>query len=564
MPYGSAVPTGHHVETLTLGMAADDFQGGPLGQPYDVWINAHHHTLLSNIFSGAAQTGPRVQFFTIGIDPTILHFTHILTLTIDQGGTGGDGWAADFTTIGVTTAPDPAAIGLSSPVNDTIITGGTGTLGTTVTNTAGPGHANLDYNLAANVTVGSANLGAVNPGSGSLAPSASAPNTVSASSTNVGDNTIRFTATDPDASNSPQHINTTLTVLDHSHASLNNTVLQASRAIDFGRVLRNAVLPGQLFGVSNLAIGHAASDTAGLDLDSFTPNDANPLTTTLSTFTNLAAGTTSNYAASLATGNYGTFAKTVNIGLSDQNLPGAGGPNSQTLTLNLQAVVGNAIADSSNSPDTFGLPLTAPVMWLRPYAGLESRVITVGITPGGGGSPAVGTTGTLLAGSNTSGVDTGVSMAWRTRTTGETIVCSDVVNLARMVNNGEEHGQTDVFVLQMDYDEALLRGDEELLAAGGNIFLGWRDPSNGTWTNAIRGNFGVNVGVGNQGAWKGTTDLGAWGVDIDRNVVWAVLDHNSQLAVLPEPATVSLMALGLMVLAGRTKRGRHSTFNGGS
>ena len=112
-----------------------------------------------------------------------------------------------------------ADISLDNVSNDIIITGGTGTLGATVGNSALSGTDNLDFALAAAVQSGSAALGAVTPGTGSLAPGTSQSCTVSATSTSLGVNTISFTASDANASNSPQTTNATLTVLDHASAS---------------------------------------------------------------------------------------------------------------------------------------------------------------------------------------------------------------------------------------------------------------------------------------------------------------------------------------------------------
>src|SRR4030095_9043491 len=49
------------------------------------------------------QTGPVVQFLSIGLDPASLDVSNVLTLTIDERGDGGDGWAVDFLTVGVQT-----------------------------------------------------------------------------------------------------------------------------------------------------------------------------------------------------------------------------------------------------------------------------------------------------------------------------------------------------------------------------------------------------------------------------------------------------------------------------
>jgi len=380
---------------------------------------------------------------------------------------------------------DPAMIGLLSPTGDTIITGGSGTLGATVRNIGGDKAVDLNYNLtAASVPVGAANPGAVSPGSGSLAPGFQQANTVSATSTNVGDNTIRFTATAAEAGNSPQTIDATLSVLDHSHASLAPGAQQTQQTVAFGNVLRNAVVPGQAVSITNRAIGHAAAETAHLELDSFTPNGLSPLTTTLSTFTDLAAGSTNHYTASLATGTSGQFSRVVTIGLSDEDLPGAGAENSQVLTVNMSATVGQAVADRSNSTAAFGPALSAQVPSLRSYAALESTVVWA---KGFDGQEMVGTTATMLGGRNVSGTDMGVSMGWRTRTTSELMLFGDVVNVTGMVNDagptpgGGSSGRTDPFVLQMDYDPSLLPGDEAAMATAGELFLGWLNPDTELW-----------------------------------------------------------------------------------
>jgi len=67
---------------------------------------------LTSVLNGLNQTGPRMQFFTIGLSSSLLNPNHIITLRIDQGGDGGDGWAVDFLTVGVTTrlVPEPASV----------------------------------------------------------------------------------------------------------------------------------------------------------------------------------------------------------------------------------------------------------------------------------------------------------------------------------------------------------------------------------------------------------------------------------------------------------------------
>ncbi len=101
------------VETLTLGICADDFQRPAFGNPFTALINGEVYQPLTDILNGLSQTGPTAQFFTIGLPVGLLSKDNVLTLSIDEGGSGGDGWAIDFLTVGVTNVvPTPGAIGL--------------------------------------------------------------------------------------------------------------------------------------------------------------------------------------------------------------------------------------------------------------------------------------------------------------------------------------------------------------------------------------------------------------------------------------------------------------------
>jgi hypothetical protein len=103
LDYSSLVPAGQAVATLTLGIGADDFQFPNWGQPFTAIINGVTNTVLTSAINSLNQTGPYEQFITIGINPAVLQPNHVLTLSIDEGGNGGDGWAVDFLTVGVTT-----------------------------------------------------------------------------------------------------------------------------------------------------------------------------------------------------------------------------------------------------------------------------------------------------------------------------------------------------------------------------------------------------------------------------------------------------------------------------
>lgn len=104
LDYSSLIPDGQSVQTLTLGIAADDFQAPKYGQLFTATINGTLSPGLSAKLNDLTLTDPSDLFFTFGVDPTLLTSDNILKLSIDEGGDGGDGYAVDFLTIGVTSA----------------------------------------------------------------------------------------------------------------------------------------------------------------------------------------------------------------------------------------------------------------------------------------------------------------------------------------------------------------------------------------------------------------------------------------------------------------------------
>jgi hypothetical protein len=118
LDYSSLVPAGQRINTLTLGIAADDFQFPSFGQPFTAQVNGVTNAALTAKLDAIDESGPQVHFFTIGIDPAVLSPTNTLNLRIDEGGDGGDGWAVDFLTVGVTTTqiaatvPEPSSLTL--------------------------------------------------------------------------------------------------------------------------------------------------------------------------------------------------------------------------------------------------------------------------------------------------------------------------------------------------------------------------------------------------------------------------------------------------------------------
>ncbi|MGH7242740.1 MAG: hypothetical protein ACREJD_04925 [Phycisphaerales bacterium] len=106
MDYSSLV-SGAGIQTVTLGFMVDDFQFKFLGQPFTARINGVVNTTLTDLLNSLDQSGPVCQYISLGLDVASIDPSHVLTLTIDEGGNGGDGWAIDFLTIGVTEVPAP-------------------------------------------------------------------------------------------------------------------------------------------------------------------------------------------------------------------------------------------------------------------------------------------------------------------------------------------------------------------------------------------------------------------------------------------------------------------------
>jgi hypothetical protein len=112
LDYSGLVAGGSHITSLTFGIAADDFQNPFFHQPFMASINGTPNADLTALLNSIDTGGPRVQFFTLGIDISLLDPSDVLTVSIDDGGDGGDGWAVDFATVGVTTesVPEPMTL----------------------------------------------------------------------------------------------------------------------------------------------------------------------------------------------------------------------------------------------------------------------------------------------------------------------------------------------------------------------------------------------------------------------------------------------------------------------
>jgi hypothetical protein len=151
------------------------------------------------------------------------------------------------------------------------------------------------------------------------------------------------------------------TVLDASQGSFNNVSDVNSLVLNFGPVLQNSVVANLPFSVSNLL--STPGFTAKLDLLSINSSgDTGILTTNLSTFSGLTAGSSNAYLASINTSTLGNFSATYTFNVfDDQTIFGAGAGTPLQLTIN-----GNVFALSGGLPEpSTGLLLVAGLICMR-------------------------------------------------------------------------------------------------------------------------------------------------------------------------------------------------------
>ena len=202
----------------------------------------------------------------------------------------------------------------------------------TVSNSPSSGY-NLNYTAGATIQSGSATLGAITSGTGTLVPSTSQSCSISATSTNLGVNTIALTASDPNSSNLSQATTATLTVLDHAAAAFVGG--GGTLNLCFGTVQRGT--SSLQFQIENLSEAYRA----GLALNSVTAlsDPGGVFSTEATLFSDLAPGTdTGPFDLLLSTSQLGDLSGQFQLNLSDeQDLSGWAGQ--QTLTLNVTADV---------------------------------------------------------------------------------------------------------------------------------------------------------------------------------------------------------------------------------
>lgn len=142
-------------------------------------------------------------------------------------------------------------------------------------------------------------------------------------------------------------VNISLAVLDHANASFNSPSDQDALTIDFGTVSAGSGVVSQPFDIHDLV--QTAGFTAALDLDSVTgAGDTAVLGTDAATYSNIAAGSSHGFNATLDTASAGNYSATYTLHLSDQNIPGATATTDLTLTLLANVVPSVCTAADAN------------------------------------------------------------------------------------------------------------------------------------------------------------------------------------------------------------------------
>ena len=139
----------------------------------------------------------------------------------------------------------------------------------------------------------------------------------------------------------------------------------------------------------------------------------------------------------------------------------------------------------------------------------------------------------------------GISLASNDR-----VRLSDVFSISGVPVIDGVTGERDTFVLQL-----------HIVNVNAACFLGWLDPATNQWVNAVYGNIEGTAFFAGDRAYNPLTDfnLGTYGVDTANNTAWAVIDHNRSFAIVPEPGTCALIALGGAAIFFVVRRKRQTT-----
>ena len=146
---------------------------------------------------------------------------------------------------------------------------------------------------------------------------------------------------------SPISVGYSATVLAHATPSFTDGSQTTTLSVDLGIHAKGSTVAPHALAIHNLP--DASGLTAGLDLDSINgTGDVSKLGTTLSSFSNLAAGGADSVQTSLGTTSTGSFNAIYTLNTSDQDLPGANSLASLSLSLHgIVAIGGDANLDNT-------------------------------------------------------------------------------------------------------------------------------------------------------------------------------------------------------------------------
>jgi autotransporter-associated beta strand protein len=249
------------------------------------------------------------------------------------------------------------------------------------------------------------------------------------SAATVGTNTgaLAVNAASPQAAHANITNQFNVDVLHHATASFASNSITPLLDLDLGNITFGGPNAVQTFDLFNLPGAAGSAWTARLDLDSISETDLSGLfSTTLSPFSNLAAGASSGYAVSMAAAALGSFTGSFTLNLSDENLPGA---TAQTLSIAVRGTVNGDLNVGAGQTRTETNAITGTGALIKEGAGtlvLSAANTFSGSTTVAAGALALDATGSLA---NTTAIfiANGAKFDVTARTNGFTIATGQIL-----------------------------------------------------------------------------------------------------------------------------------------